>query len=120
MDKNAAAGKTMTVVGGATTAGAAATYKIGKYTTPFASEAEAWTALKRERRAELGMEGSRWFDLARWGEAASVLNAYRAYENKYFANKFANEYNVNWVTYPIPFSTLQTSMGRIVQNENWK
>ena len=118
--KNAAAGKTMTVVGGATTAGAAATYKIGKYTTPFASEAEAWTALKRERRAELGMEGSRWFDLARWGEAASVLNAYRAYENKYFANKFANEYNVNWVTYPIPFSTLQTSMGRIVQNENWK
>ena len=119
--KNAAAGKTMDdKVNGKSVAGAAANYRIGLYTTPFANADEAWTALKREMRAEFGMEGHRWFDIARWGEAASVLNAYRAYENKYFANKFANEYNVNWVTYPIPFSTIQTAMGRIKQNENWQ
>jgi hypothetical protein len=119
--KNAAAGKTMDdKVNGKVVAGAAANYRIGVYTTPFANADEAWTALKRELRAEFGMEGHRWFDIARWGEAANVLNAYRAYENKYFANKFANEYNVNWVTYPIPFSTIQTAMGRIKQNENWQ
>ncbi|SHN25072.1 RagB/SusD family nutrient uptake outer membrane protein [Mucilaginibacter sp. OK098] len=29
--------------------------------------------LKNERRAELAAEGHRWFDLVRWGDAASVL-----------------------------------------------
>ena len=118
--KNPDAGKTMTVVGGATTAGAAGTYKIGVYTTPFASEAEAWTALKREMRAEFGMEGHRWFDIARWGEAAKVLNDYRAFEGQFFPGKFGNVYNENWVTFPIPVTTIQAAMGRIVQTENWK
>jgi hypothetical protein len=118
--KNPDAGKTMTVVGGATTAGAAGTYKIGVYTTPFASQAEAWTALKREMRAEFGMEGHRWFDIARWGEAAKVLNDYRAFEGKFFPGKFGNVYNENWVTFPIPVTTIQAAMGRIVQTENWK
>ena len=108
------------MVNGGTKAGAAGHYRIGLYNSPFGSKEEAFTALKRERRAELGMEGSRWFDLARWGEAADVLNAYRAYENQFFANKFSNVYNVNWVTYPIPTTTLQAAMGRIVQTENWK
>lgn len=118
--KNPDAGKTMTVVGGATTAGAAGTYKIGVYTTPFASQAEAWTALKREMRAEFGMEGHRWFDIARWGEAAKVLNDYRAFEGQFFPGKFGNVYNENWVTFPIPVTTIQAAMGRIVQTENWK
>ena len=118
--KNPDAGKTMTVVGGATTAGAAGTYKIGVYTTPFASQAEAWTALKREMRAEFGMEGHRWFDIARWGEAAKVLNDYREFEGKFFPGKFGNVYNENWVTFPIPVTTIQAAMGRIVQTENWK
>ena len=118
--ENAAAGKVLEdKVNGKTVTGAAAHYKIGLY-TGFANATEATTALKREMRAEFGMEGHRWFDIARWGEAAAVLNAYRAYEGKYFPGKFGNEYNVNWVTYPIPFSTIQTAMGRIVQNENWK
>ena len=118
--KNPDANKTMTVVGGATTTGAAGTYKIGKYTTPFASQAEAWTALKREMRAEFGMEGHRWFDIARWGEAAKVLNDYRDFEGKFFPGKFGNVYNENWVTFPIPVTTIQAAMGRIVQTENWK
>ena len=118
--QNAAAGKVLEdKVNNKTVSGAAAHYMIGLY-TGFANADEATTALKREMRAEFGMEGHRWFDIARWGEAAAVLNAYRAYENKYFANKFSNEYNVNWVTYPIPQTEIQTAMGRIAQNANWK
>ena len=39
-----------------------------------------WKALKFERRLEFGMEGPRFFDLVRWGEAAEVLNSYLAEE----------------------------------------
>ena len=118
--ENADAGKKMyDLVNNKTVDGAAATYKIGLYTN-FASAAEATTALKREMRAEFGMEGHRWFDIARWGEAANVLNAYRAYEGTYFPGKFGNVYNENWVTFPIPITEIQTAMGRIAQNANWK
>ena len=86
----------------------------------FANATEAHTALEREMRAEFGMEGHRWFDIARWGTVANVLNAYRAYEGTYFPGKFGNVYNENWVTFPIPVTELQTAMGRFVQNENWK
>ena len=53
-----------------------ATYKIGLYTTPFADQASARTAVRYERRLELAMEGQRFFDLRRWGIADQVLNAY--------------------------------------------
>jgi hypothetical protein len=118
--KNEKADKTFdNKVAGKIESGAAANYRIGLYTS-FANAAEATTALKREMRAEFGMEGHRWFDIARWGEAASVLNAYRAYEGTYFPGKFGNVYNENWVTYPIPITEIQTAMGRIAQNANWK
>ena len=106
-------------VNGTTGVDAAANYRIGLYTS-FASADEARTALQREMRAEFGMEGHRWFDIARWGTVANVLNAYRAYEGQYFPGKFGNVYNENWVTFPIPVTELQTAMGRFVQNENWK
>ena len=118
--ENPAAGKTFTdLVNGETKTGAAATYKIGLYDS-FASKEEAKTALAREMRAEFGMEGHRWFDIARWGTVADVLNAYRAYEGQFFPGKFGNVYNANWVTFPIPQTEIQTAMGRFVQNENWK
>ena len=104
---------------GKTVSGAAGNYRIGLYTS-FADATEATTALKREMRAEFGMEGHRWFDIARWGEAAKVLNAYREYEGQFFPGKFGNVYNENWVTFPIPVTTIQAAMGRIVQTENWK
>lgn len=118
--KNEAAGKTLDdKVNGKTVSGAAGNYRIGLYTS-FADATEATTALKREMRAEFGMEGHRWFDIARWGEAAKVLNAYREYEGQFFPGKFGNVYNENWVTFPIPVTTIQAAMGRIVQTENWK
>lgn len=105
-------------VNGTTVPSTAANYRIGLYTKPFASVEEATTALKRERRAELGMEGHRWFDLARWGEVGKVLNDFVSFENKYL-NKYSG-YDSNWVMFPIPSSEIQTAEGRIVQNASWK
>lgn len=65
-----------------TKAGApAAKYNIKEYpASVFASKASATTALRFERRLELGDEGHRFFDLVRWGIAAPTLNAYLQYE----------------------------------------
>ena len=60
-------------------AGASDIWKMGLYTS-FPSKEYAWKALKFERRLEFAMEGQRWYDLVRWGEAATVLNAYLAVE----------------------------------------
>jgi hypothetical protein len=58
----------------------AANYKIGLYTATWTDQAVARKAVRFERRIELGMEGHRFFDLVRWGVAASVKNAYYAKE----------------------------------------
>jgi len=54
-------------------------YKVAPYPAGYFSNATiAMTAIMRERQMELGMEGHRFFDLVRWGTAATVLNAYVA------------------------------------------
>lgn len=55
----------------------AANYKIGMYPT-FSNLDFARKAIHFERKLELAMEGQRFFDLVRWGEAAQVLNEYLA------------------------------------------
>ena len=56
--------------------GYAANYKIAEY------PAEGWTqdyarqAVRYESRIETALEGERFFDLVRWGVAASVMNKY--------------------------------------------
>jgi tetratricopeptide (TPR) repeat protein len=58
----------------------AANYKIGLYTATWTDQAVARKAVRFERRVELGMEGHRFFDLIRWGVAATEKNAYYARE----------------------------------------
>ena len=60
--------------------------------------------IKDERRRELAGEGHRFFDLVRWGDAATVL-ASRGFK----ANK--NE------IFPIPYQELQDT--KLVQNPNY-
>jgi starch-binding outer membrane protein, SusD/RagB family len=54
----------------------AANYVIEQYTVPWTDKTYALNAVKFERRLELAMEGHRFFDLVRWGEADVVLNRY--------------------------------------------
>lgn len=61
--------------------------------------------IKRERRIELAMEGERFYDLVRWGDASTVLGAL-GYQNK---NKF----------YPIPQTAIDQAGGILKQNPDY-
>ena len=93
---------------------------VANYKGTYTKE-EVIKIVKMERRLELAMESERFFDLVRWGDAATVLNKYYAeeigscaiYSNAHFtANK--DEY------LPIPFSQIAASNGHYTQNiGNW-
>ncbi|MFA5330107.1 MAG: RagB/SusD family nutrient uptake outer membrane protein [Prolixibacteraceae bacterium] len=53
----------------------AANYKVEPYVS-FASADEAKQAIRLEERLEFGMEGSRFFDLVRWGIVAETMQNY--------------------------------------------
>jgi starch-binding outer membrane protein, SusD/RagB family len=53
----------------------AANYDVRVYPI-FPDQAYAWKAIKFEHRLEFFMEGFRFFNLVRWGDAARVLNKY--------------------------------------------
>ena len=100
------------------------TYGVKIYITNYKGsypKDEAIRIVKMERRLELGMECERFFDLVRWGDAATVINKYYAeeidncgiYRDAHFtADK--DEY------LPIPFSQISASNGHYTQNiGNW-
>lgn len=100
------------------------TYGVKMYISNYKgsySKDETIKIVKMERRLEMGMECERFFDLVRWGDAATVINKYYAeeidncgiYRDAHFtANK--DEY------LPIPFSQISASNGHYTQNiGNW-
>ena len=74
-------------------------------------------AIKNERRWELGMEGFRFFDLLRWGDYVSVMNAY--YAKQPYANKGKLVTSESW-PFPIPQTEIDLANGVLVQNDNYK
>ncbi|MES2484438.1 MAG: RagB/SusD family nutrient uptake outer membrane protein [Bacteroidota bacterium] len=77
-------------------------------------------ALRWERRLELAMEGSRFFDLVRWGVTDEVMNAYyaeektkRAYYSDAYFDKNKEEYC------PIPLAQINFSQGVYHQNPGY-
>jgi len=62
--------------------------------------------IKKERRLELAMEGFRYFDLVRWGDAASVLSS-RGFVN--------GKHEV----FPIPQDEITNSNYTLTQNDNY-
>jgi starch-binding outer membrane protein, SusD/RagB family len=71
----------------------------------FVDKTQMRNAIKHERRVEFGMEGERFFDLVRWGDAVSVLGPL-GYTNR-------ARY------YPIPQPVIDRCGGTITQNPEW-
>lgn len=71
----------------------------------YASQAQMRTAIKNERRFEFAMEGERFFDLVRWGDALTVLGP-QGYQNR-------NRY------YPLPQPVIDQSQGALIQNPDY-
>ncbi|SHG81193.1 Starch-binding associating with outer membrane [Flavobacterium fluvii] len=69
------------------------------------ADANLKNAIKHERRIELAMEGERFYDLVRWGDATTVLSSL-GYQDK---NKY----------YPIPQTAVDQSGGVLKQNPNY-
>ncbi|WP_336514405.1 RagB/SusD family nutrient uptake outer membrane protein [Pollutibacter soli] len=98
----------------------AANYKVGLYNDTWTDKAAALKALKFERKLEFAMEGHRFFDLVRWGDAATVLNKYLDFERNirpFFgsASFTAGKHEV----YPIPQRQIDLSKNVLVQNPGY-
>lgn len=95
----------------------AANYVIGLYNTPWTNADAARTALRMERKLELGMEGHRYFDLQRWGNVESELNRALDFErsklNLLYGSATVGPEDVN---YPVPQAQIDLTQGRLEQN----
>lgn len=80
----------------------AANYLISEYKTPWTEREAALKAMRFERRLELGMEGQRFFDLVRWGQAKDVLNKYLAYEVTKRSNLRGAIFKDQNTVFPVP------------------
>lgn len=93
----------------------------------FDTKEKARTRLRWERRLEMAMESSRYFDLRRWGIASTVLNAYFESEkdSKYEGVAYGQYLEDAHYTpgknefYPIPYNQLYYVPGLYVQNKNY-
>lgn len=97
----------------------AANYVISTYDDAFADADEAMTALMMERKLELGMEGHRFFDMKRRGEAYTATEMARilAYEKPLRSALYGTgAYSSEDFNYPIPQRQIDLSAGNLVQN----
>lgn len=93
-----------------------ADYYVGLYPEDWDGNL-AWTkdrarmAVRMERRLELAMEGQRWFDLLRWGNAVETINKYMQEESSlrpYYAGASVTD---DELYLPIPISQIENSNG---------
>ncbi len=99
----------------------AANYVINTYAATWTDATVARNAVRFERKLELSGEGHRFFDLVRWGVAATTLNAYLAYEKtKVSASPFATaSFEAGKAEYmPIPQNEMDILKG-LTQNPGY-
>ncbi|MDE6264889.1 MAG: RagB/SusD family nutrient uptake outer membrane protein [Paramuribaculum sp.] len=93
----------------------------------FTSKESARQCLRWERRLEMAMESSRYFDLRRWGIASTVLNKYFETEKKakYGDVSYGQYYQDAHYTagknefYPVPYNQMYYVPGLYVQNKGY-
>ena len=100
------------------TADSGPNYVIDTYNSPWTDVSAARTAVRHERRIELGVEGHRLFDLRRWGNMVETLNAYIQHEGRTippFAAR-VNPVSSKHTALPIPLNAIDSSEGALTQN----
>ena len=91
-------------------------YAVGKYNGSYSKD-QTMKIIKMERRLELAMESERFFDLVRWGDAATVLNKYYTSESDKMNFLSGSQFTVNKNEYlPVPWEQMAASNGHYTQN----
>jgi hypothetical protein len=102
--------------------------EISLYPTGYFSTKEiARKCVRWERRLEMAMESSRYFDLRRWGIASETLNAYFdsekdvVYDGQTYAQYLKDAHYTAGKNefYPVPFNQLYYVPGLYVQNKGY-
>ena len=95
-------------------------YAVGRYNGTYSKD-QTMRIVKMERRLELAMEAERFFDLVRWGDAATVLNKYFTDESRTMNFLQGASFTANKNEYlPIPYEQMAASNGNYTQNcGNW-
>ena len=91
-------------------------YAVGKYNGSYSKE-DVMKIVKMERRLELALESERFFDLVRWGDAATVINKYYTSESEKMNFLMGSLFTANKNEYlPIPWEQMAASNGHYTQN----
>ena len=95
-------------------------YAVSRYTGSYTKD-EAMKIVKMERRLEMAMEYERFFDLVRWGDAATVINKFYTDESRTMSFLSGSTFTPNKNEYlPIPKQQISASNGHYTQNcGNW-
>ncbi len=92
----------------------AATSLVYTYNSSAVNTQSAFrTTIKAERRREFGMEDQRWFDLLRWGDAVTAMNAHFVYRGLPIVVQPYQE------LYPVPQREVDISGHIITQNPGY-
>ena len=91
-------------------------YAVGKYSGSYSKE-QTMQMVKMERRLELAMESERFFDLVRWGDAATVINRFYSTEAEKMNFLVGSSFTADKNEYcPIPYEQIAASNGHYQQN----
>lgn len=98
----------------------AAHYVVSPYSAGYFTASTALPAIYFERKLELACEGHRFFDLSRWGIAATTMNAYYSFEGKITGDLSTGNFTANKNEYfPIPQNQISLSNGKLKQNTGY-